>query len=317
MRMRESGNDSVAKQQQQKFLTVSQTRLYNESLRAQSRNNSQLVASKSKKQRESQKSQVEQSIELQPGPVETVSSENSLRMVLKMVLSEIKEGKFNASRRRIFLTFLQSVDFRAISMQQSTWANLVTGLKVVANQPDAEESDQALNIFAEIIAVRPYDTSQVMTLLQPEVAKTKGGADSKDIVETEGAVSTDGIDLASFGANKATDFFILKFLMCNELNQDGTVPEPEEEKEEVVEETSEKETEEDDAFVITDQKTAKKYAITSYLKLLTPRVLRLEQDMARHKKVSVIMMNEDGEKQEEEGKDKEVKEGDEAEGKNE
>ena len=46
-------------------------------------------------------------------------------------------------------------------------------------------------------------------------------------------------------------------------------------------------------------------------------MLRLEQDMARHKKVSVIMMNEDGEKQEEEGKDKEVKEGDEAEGKNE
>ena len=26
------------------------------------------------------------------------------------------------------------------------------------------------------------------------------------------------IDLASFGANKATDYFIIKFLMCNELN---------------------------------------------------------------------------------------------------
>ena len=34
----------------------------------------------------------------------------------------------------------------------------------------------------------------------------------------------------------------------------------------------------------------KSYAMTSYLKLLTSRVLKLEQEMARHKKVSVVMV---------------------------
>ena len=46
----------------------------------------------------------------------------------------------------------------------------------------------------------------------------------------------------------------------------------------------------DDLFTITDKVSAKKYAITSYLKLLTSRVLRLEQEMSRHKKVSIIMV---------------------------
>ena len=45
----------------------------------------------------------------------------------------------------------------------------------------------------------------------------------------------------------------------------------------------------DGDYTITDNAAAKKYAITSYLKLLTARVLRLEEEMARHKKVSVIM----------------------------
>ena len=73
-----------------------------------------------------------------------------------------------------------------------------------------DESERALTIFADIIAKRPYDTSQVMVLLKPN--NMDDNSDSE-----EGA----GIDLASFGANKATDFFILKFLMCNEKTSDG------------------------------------------------------------------------------------------------
>ena len=42
-------------------------------------------------------------------------------------------------------------------------------------------------------------------------------------------------------------------------------------------------------MTVTDQQAEKKYAITSYLKLLTSRVLRLEQEMSRHKKVSIIL----------------------------
>ena len=54
------------------------------------------------------------------------------------------------------------------------------------------------------------------------------------------------------------------------------------------------ELDDDEGFAITDQHSAKKYAITSYLKLLTARVLKLEQEMSRHKKVSVIMTNQNG-----------------------
>ena len=71
-----------------------------------------------------------------------------------------------------------------------------------------DESERALTIFADIIAKRPYDTSQVMVLLKPN--NMDDNSDSE-----EGA----GIDLASFGANKATDFFILKFLMCNDKTE--------------------------------------------------------------------------------------------------
>ena len=48
--------------------------------------------------------------------VPKVSSEESLIVVLKTTNAEIRAGKFNASRRRILLTFLQSVDFKAINM---------------------------------------------------------------------------------------------------------------------------------------------------------------------------------------------------------
>ena len=36
------------------------------------------------------------------------------------------------------------------------------------------------------------------------------------------------MNLGGLGANKATDMFILKFLLCNERNQDGTLPKDEE-----------------------------------------------------------------------------------------
>ena len=54
-----------------------------------------------------------------------VDSEDSLLVVLKMVKTEIRDGKFNASRRRILLTFLDSVDFKAINMSESSWTDLI------------------------------------------------------------------------------------------------------------------------------------------------------------------------------------------------
>ena len=101
------------------------------------------------------------------------------------------------------------------------------------------------------------------------------------------------MNLNALGVNKATDMFILKFLLCDKRNQDGSLPKDEEtEEEDEKDEDKQSEKEESDAdgdFTITDKAAAKKYAITSYLKLLTARVLRLEEEMARHKKVSVIM----------------------------
>ena len=219
--------------------------------------------------------------------VPKVNTEESLVVALKMVKIEIRDEKFNASRRRILLTFLQSVDFKAINMTQSTWEDLITGLRFIANQSDIEESENALNIFADIIAARPYDTSQVMAILKPEVNE------NNDYENEEGAELADDLDLNNFGVNKATDYFILKFLMCNQKTSDGLDP-PTPVKEEPAENV---EKEEEDEFTVSDAKTAKKYAVTSYLKLLTARVLRLEQEMARHKKVSVIMV---GDKEKEE-----------------
>ena len=48
--------------------------------------------------------------------VPKVSSEESLIVVLKMVKAEMRDGKFNASRRRILMTFLENVDFKAINL---------------------------------------------------------------------------------------------------------------------------------------------------------------------------------------------------------
>ena len=222
--------------------------------------------------------------------VPKVNTEESLVVALKMVKIEIRDDKFNASRRRIFLTFLQSVDFKAINMTQSTWENLIAGLRFIANQSDIEESENALNIFADIIAARPYDTSQVMAILKPDAN------DNNDYENEEGAELADGLDLNDFGVNKATDYFILKFLMCNQKTSDGLDSRSPLKAERDKDAANEQE--EDDEFTVSDAKTAKKYAVTSYLKLLTARVLRLEQEMAKHKKVSVIMV---GDKQDEDG----------------
>ena len=222
--------------------------------------------------------------------VPKVDTEESLAVALMMVKNEIHDDKFNASRRRILLTFLQSVDFKAINMTQSTWEDLITALRFIANQSDIEESEYALNIFADIIAARPYDTSQVMAILRPESNENNG------LDHVEGARLAGGLDLDNFGVNKATDYFILKFLMCNQKTSDGLDPRSPLKAERDKNEANEQE--EDDEFTISDAKTAKKYAVTSYLKLLTARVLRLEQEMAKHKKVSVIMV---GDKQDEGG----------------
>lgn len=48
--------------------------------------------------------------------VNKVDSEDNLVFALKMVRSEIKDGKFNASRRRVLLNYLETVDFNAITM---------------------------------------------------------------------------------------------------------------------------------------------------------------------------------------------------------
>ena len=97
------------------------------------------------------------------------------------------------------------------------------------------------------------------------------------------------MNLNALGVNKATDLFVLKFLLCDKRNQDGSLPKNEETEEDDDKQSEKEESDADGDFTITDKAAAKKYAITSYLKLLTARVLRLEEEMARHKKVSVIM----------------------------
>ena len=161
--------------QDNNFLTVSQTRLYNESLR-QSENNADSDAASFNQDRTGDEggnqrrngSRSRPKVKKTVVKVPKVNTEESLVVVLKMVKMEIRDDKFNASRRRILLTFLQSVDFKAINMTQSTWEQLIAGLRFIANQSDSEESEKALNIFADIIAARPYDTSQVIAILKPE-----------------------------------------------------------------------------------------------------------------------------------------------------
>lgn len=195
----------------------------------------------------------------------------------------------------MFLSFLQTVDFVKISISDDTWFDLIACLRFVANQSEAEDgsvnelamadSEQALELFADIIAKRPYDTSRIMAFLRPsKVAEKSADLEGEgDTLFEDDDESKDEIDLADFGANKATDIFILKFLLCNK--------DAEKQKDSDME--AKKKEEEDEDFTITDKGTARKYAITSYLKLLTTRVLRLEQELAKKNKVSLIMVGND------------------------
>ena len=97
--------------------------------------------------------------------MQKVDSEEDLVFALKMVRSEIKNEKFNISRRRVLMNYLVTVDFKAITMKETTWAYLIDILKFIANQSDVEESEKALSIFAEIITLRAYDTSTVIAYL--------------------------------------------------------------------------------------------------------------------------------------------------------
>ena len=108
--------------------------------------------------------------------------------------------------------------------------------KQAVNTPNESSADlvlseQAIEIFASIVAERPYDTSRVMAMLKPSGGTRKppkankpdneGNSDNVfDDEEEEDEESSEEeeeeeIDLANFGANKATDIFILKFLLCS------------------------------------------------------------------------------------------------------
>ena len=93
-------------------------------------------------------------------------------------------------------------------MIEQTWRDLIKVLRFVANSEDQADADDALNLFAEIIALRPWDTSQVIAILKP--VKPPKNVDDSDQSSSEG---DSGIDVENLGANKATDIFILKFLL--------------------------------------------------------------------------------------------------------
>ena len=131
-----------------------------------------------------------------------------------MISTEIKEGRCNASRRSLFLQLLRKVNYSTIGLTDAHWADLLQCLRFVANQADKVESHDALSLFADIIKVRSYDTSRVMAILNPnDEANT----------DPEGNPI---IDLAALNSNKEMDFFMLKFLLCNETtdNDKGKKP---------------------------------------------------------------------------------------------
>ena len=89
----------------------------------------------------------------------------------------------------MFLSFLQTVDFVKISISDDTWFDLIACLRFVANQSEAEDgsvnelamadSEQALELFADIIAKRPYDTSRIMAFLRPSREKSSEKAENE------------------------------------------------------------------------------------------------------------------------------------------
>ena len=52
-------------------------------------------------------------------------------------------------------------------MKQTTWSSLIAVLRHIANSEEPQESDLALELFAEILSMRAFDTSTVMALLAP------------------------------------------------------------------------------------------------------------------------------------------------------
>ena len=87
-------------------------------------------------------------------------------------------------------------------MSDDNWQDLITCLRFVANQSDPTENKEALALFAEIIRVRPYDTSRIMAIL----------------CQSDEGLSAEGnsiLDLARLDCDRGTDFFMLKFLLCN------------------------------------------------------------------------------------------------------
>ena len=60
-----------------------------------------------------------------------VKSEQALIGVLTMVTSQIAERKFNGQRRSVFLSFLKSVDFRAITLANETYKDLIVAFRAI------------------------------------------------------------------------------------------------------------------------------------------------------------------------------------------
>ena len=97
-----------------------------------------------------------------------VKSERGLNNALDIVISQIQDRKLNAQRRRVFLAFLKSVDFQAISVHEETYKDLITAFRTISKLGSEAERDSVLNIFADILAVRPTDINTITRLLQAE-----------------------------------------------------------------------------------------------------------------------------------------------------
>lgn len=129
-------------------------------------------------------------------------------------------------------------------------------------------------MFASIIRARPYDTSRVMAIISPN---------------NEG-FSENAIDLATLDCSRETDYFTLKFLLANSSTE-AKSPAVATRGESEAKASKINDVQEDEELVMTDTDTVKKYALVSYMKLLTTRVLRLEEEMRLQKKTSVVVVN--------------------------
>lgn len=181
-------------------------------------------------------------------------------------------------------------------------------MRFIANQPDKEESREALALFSEIIRVRQYDTSRIMAILSDLANEGREMPSShQQPYESQGnGIGTEGNhmaagaatirDLARLDCDRDTDFFMLKFLLCSsegtesELRTNAASVTPNLEHEPAAQRVVKARESEEMTIVVTENEAAKKYAMTSYIKLLTQRVLRLEQEINRQKKLSVVVV---------------------------